>query len=181
MEYSLDGAKVKHIEGKYWIAPNAVVVGDVRLGVDVSVWWNAVIRADNEPVRLGEGTNIQDGSVLHSDPGFPLTLGKHVTVGHMAMLHGCTVGDGSLVGIGAVILNGAKIGSDCLIGARCLITEGKEIPDRSLVVGSPGKVVRQLSDDEIKNIRANAEHYIKNSYRYNSGLKEECSPAPLCE
>jgi len=181
MEYSLDGAKVKYVEGKYWIAPNVVVVGDVWLGVDVSVWWNAVIRADNEPIRLGEGTNIQDGSVLHSDPGFPLTIGKHVTVGHMAMLHGCTVGDGSLVGIGAVILNGAKIGSNCLIGARCLITEGKEIPDRSLVMGSPGKVVRQLSDDEIENIRANAEHYVENGYRYNSGLKEECSPASLCE
>jgi carbonic anhydrase/acetyltransferase-like protein (isoleucine patch superfamily) len=153
-----------------WIAHNAIVIGDVRLGANVSLWWNTVLRGDNDPITIGEGTNIQDGSVLHTDEGVPLTLGRNVTVGHMAMIHGCTVGDNSLIGIGAIILNRAVIGRECLIGAGSLIPEGKTIPDRSLVLGSPGKVVRQLTDDDLARIRHTAEHYIQHSRNYRDGL-----------
>ena len=152
--------------GRYWIAPTAIVLGRVVLKADASVWFGAVLRGDNEPIVIGEGSNVQDGAVLHTDPGSPLVLGAGVTVGHLAMLHGCTVGDNSLIGIGAIVLNGARIGRDCLIGAKALITEGKEIPDGSLVMGAPGKVVRQLDARQIEGLKLGAQHYVANWKRY---------------
>lgn len=149
-----------------WIAPNATVIGNVRLQARASVWFGAVLRGDNELIEIGEDSNVQDGTVMHTDMGSPLTLGKGVTVGHNAMLHGCTVGDYSLVGINAVILNGARIGKHCIIGANALIPEGKEIPDGSLVMGSPGKVVRELSEQQMRMIEAGAAHYVHNAQRY---------------
>ncbi|MFP3861663.1 gamma carbonic anhydrase family protein [Pseudomonas capeferrum] len=149
-----------------WIAPNATVIGNVRLQAHASVWFGAVLRGDNELIDIGEDSNVQDGTVMHTDMGSPLTLGKGVTVGHNAMLHGCTVGDYSLVGINAVILNGARIGKHCIIGANALIPEGKEIPDGSLVMGSPGKVVRELSEQQMRMIEAGAAHYVHNAQRY---------------
>jgi len=157
-------------EGEYWIAPTATVVGDVILKPGASVWFGAVVRGDNDPITIGRDTNIQDGSVLHSDPGEPLTIGDGVTVGHMVMLHSCEIGDNSLIGIGAVVLGRAKIGRNCLIGANTLITEGKEIPDNSLVMGQPGKVVRQLEPGQIEALKASAAHYVQNWKRYVSGL-----------
>ena len=154
-----------------WVADTARVIGDVRLAPDSSVWFGAVLRGDTEPITIGEGTNVQDGSVLHADAGLPLTLGRHVTVGHMVMLHGCTVGDESLIGIGAIVLNGAKIGKNCLVGAGSLVTEGKEFPDGSMIMGSPAKVVRQLTPEQIEGLRRSAEHYIENARRYRSQLK----------
>ncbi len=159
MLFQLEDRRVQ-AEGDYWVADNAVVVGSVLLKRDASVWFHAVLRGDNELITVGEGSNVQDGSVLHTDPGYPLVIGSYVTVGHKAMLHGCEIGDNSLVGINAVILNGAKIGRNCLIGANALITEGKEIPDNSMVLGAPGKVVRQLSEDQVKGLRLSAEHYV---------------------
>jgi carbonic anhydrase/acetyltransferase-like protein (isoleucine patch superfamily) len=158
-------------EGKYWVADNATVLGNVVLKEGASVWFNVVIRGDNDPIIIGENSNIQDGTVMHTDVGMPLTIGAGVTVGHMAMLHGCTIGDNSLVGIGATILNGAKIGKNCLIGAHALIPEGKEIPDNSLVMGAPGKVVRQIDDAGETMLKASALHYVENWQRYLSGLK----------
>ena len=158
-------------EGEYWIAPGAVVLGRVELKRNSSVWFGAVLRGDNDPITVGEGTNVQDHSVLHTDEGVPLTIGAGVTIGHRAMLHGCTVGDNSLIGIGAVVLNGAVIGRDCLIGAGALITEGKTIPDRSLVVGSPGRVVRQLDDRQVDFLRLSALHYVENWRRYARELR----------
>ncbi len=155
-----------------WVAPNATVIGDVTLETNSSVWWSAVIRGDDESIVIGANTNIQDGSVLHADPGIPLSLGAYVTVGHMAMLHGCTVGEGSLIGIKSVILNRVVIGKECLIGANTLIPEGKVIPDRSLILGSPGRVVRTLSDDEVARIRATAEHYVRDWQRYRDTLTQ---------
>ena len=148
-------------EDEYWIAPNAAVIGRVILKRNASVWWGATLRGDNDPITIGEGSNIQDGSVLHTDTGSPLTIGANVTVGHLVMLHGCTIGDNSLVGIGSIILNGAKIGKNCLIGANCLITEGKEIPDNSLVMGSPGKVVRELSPEHVALLAYSAQSYVE--------------------
>ncbi len=165
MIYSL-GAKTPQLLGNNFIAPNAVVIGDVVLGRNTSIWWNVVIRGDNDRITLGENVNIQDGSVLHTDEDVPITLDNNVSVGHMAMLHGCTVKEGSLIGIKAVVLNRALIGHDCLIGANSLIPEGKVIPDRSLVVGSPGRVVRTLSDDEVKMVRGISQHYVDNAARY---------------
>ena len=159
-------------DGAFWVAPSAVIVGHVILHRDASVWWGAVLRGDNEPITVGEGSNVQDGAVLHTDMGSPLTIGRDVTVGHQAMLHGCTVGDGSLVGIGAVVLNGAVIGRGCLIGAKALIPEGKVIPDGSLVVGAPGKVVRQLSEAAQAGLRAGAAHYVETWRRYAHELRE---------
>ena len=156
-----------------WIAPNATFIGDVRLGDDASVWWNAVLRGDNDTIAIGAGSNIQDGSVLHADAGVPMTLGASVTVGHLVMLHGCTVGDESLIGIKTVILNHAVIGRHCIIGANSLIPEGKVIPERSLVVGSPGKVVRQLSDEEVARLQRSAQGYVANAQRYRTGLKQQ--------
>lgn len=156
---------------EYWIAPNAAVLGRVTLMRNASVWFSSVVRADVEDITIGENSNIQDGSVLHADAGSPLVIGRDVTVGHMAMLHGCHIGSNSLIGIGAVVLNGAKIGRNCLIGARALITEGKEIPDGSLVVGAPGRVARVLSEEEILGLTRSAEHYVANWKRFAAGLK----------
>ncbi len=157
-------------EGEYWIAPTASVIGNVVLKRNASVWFGAVLRGDNDPIVVGEGSNVQDNSVLHTDVGQPLIIGAHVTIGHMVMLHGCTIGDGSLIGIGAIVLNGARIGRGCLIGAGSLITEGKIIPDNSVVMGSPGKVVRTLSDEQAAGIAAGAHHYVENWKRYRAGL-----------
>jgi carbonic anhydrase/acetyltransferase-like protein (isoleucine patch superfamily) len=154
-----------------WVAPNATVIGDVILGDQASIWWNAVVRGDNDTITIGAGSNIQDGSVLHADEGVPLTLGDRVTVGHLVMLHGCTIGEESLIGIKSVILNRAVIGRHCIIGANSLIPEGKVIPERSLVMGSPGKVVRQLSDEEVAKLRLAAQGYVDNARRYRAELK----------
>jgi carbonic anhydrase/acetyltransferase-like protein (isoleucine patch superfamily) len=156
-----------------WVAPNATVIGDVILGDEASIWWNAVVRGDNDTITIGAGSNIQDGSVLHADEGVPLTLGDRVTVGHLVMLHGCTIGEESLIGIKSVILNRAVIGRHCIVGANSLIPEGKVIPDRSLVMGSPGKVVRQLSDEEVEKLRLAAQGYVDNARRYRAELKPE--------
>ena len=152
--------------GEYWIAPSASVMGSVVLKKNASVWWGATCRGDTDTITIGENSNIQDGSVLHADFGVPLNIGANVTVGHMVMLHGCTIGDGTLVGIGSIILNGAKIGRNCLIGANCLITEGKEIPDNSMVMGAPGKVVREIDADRARVLEASALHYVENWKRY---------------
>jgi carbonic anhydrase/acetyltransferase-like protein (isoleucine patch superfamily) len=172
MIYSL-GDKRLQTDGEHWIAETAVVIGDVKLEANASVWWGAVLRGDNERITVGENSNVQDGSVLHTDPGSPLVIGKDVTVGHMVMLHGCTIGDNSLIGIGAVVLNGARIGKNCIIGAKALIPEGKEIPDNSLVMGAPGKVVRELSEDQAKMIEHGAAHYVDNFRRYATDLVRE--------
>ncbi|WP_019529029.1 gamma carbonic anhydrase family protein [Dasania marina] len=153
-------------EAENFIAHNATVVGDVALAADVSLWFNVVIRADHEKITVGKGSNIQDGCVLHADPGYPLTVGEGVTVGHKAVLHGCTVGDYSLVGINAVVLNGVTIGKHCLIGANSLVPEGMNIPDGSLVVGSPARIRRQLSEQEISGLHKSAEHYVANGRRF---------------
>jgi len=173
MRYSLDTLRIQTEGDDWWIAPNAVVIGNVLLKRNASVWWNAVIRGDNELITIGEGSNIQDGSVLHTDPGYPMVIGADCTIGHMVMLHGCTIGEGTLVGIGSIILNGARIGKNCLIGANSLITEGKEIPDNSMVMGSPGKVVRQLSDEQIAGLRTAAGRYVENWQRYKEHLAED--------
>ena len=165
MFYDLEDKKPKN-SGENWVAPNETIIGDGTLEKNSSVWFNAEIRGDNENIHVGKGSNVQDGSVLHTDPGCPLSIGKGVTIGHIVMLHGCTIGDNSLIGIGAVILNNAKIGKNCIIGAKALITENKEIPDNSLVVGAPGRVVRKLTDDEIGKITENAKHYQDNCKRY---------------
>lgn len=170
MRYDLEDRRPELRGSEHFIAPSADVIGSVIMEDRSSVWFNAVLRGDNEPIHLGEDTNVQDCTVMHTDPGCPLTLGQGVTVGHLAMLHGCNVGDYSLVGIKAVILNRARIGKHCLIGANTLITEDKEIPDRSLVMGSPGKVVRTLTDDEVAALRKSCESYVKKLRRYNSGL-----------
>jgi carbonic anhydrase/acetyltransferase-like protein (isoleucine patch superfamily) len=158
MKFAL-GENCVRCRGDYWIAHNATVIGSVILENNASVWFNCVVRADHDTITIGENSQLQDGCVVHVDPGFPVTLGRNVSVGHMAMLHGCTIGDGTLIGIKAVILNGARIGKNCLIGANALVTEGKEIPDGSLVIGSPGKVVRQLTAEEINFILDAAHQY----------------------
>ena len=165
MIYDLE-KNVPEISSDSWVAPNAIIIGKVKLEKNSSIWFNAVLRGDIEKIVIGENSNIQDGSVLHTDPGCPLTVGKGVTVGHMVMLHGCEISDDTLIGIGSTILNKAKIGKNCIIGANTLVTENKVIPDNSLVLGSPGKVIRKVTDDEIKVIRENAKHYVKNSKRY---------------
>ena len=149
-----------------WIASNAVLIGKVILRKDANIWFNVVLRGDIEPITIGEGSNVQDGSVFHTDPGCPVILGKNVTVGHMVMLHGCEIGDDTLIGIGSTILNKTKIGKNCIIGANTLIPENKTIPDRSLVIGSPGKVIRQVTDKEIEEIKENAKHYVENYKKY---------------
>ncbi len=163
--------KKPQLQGEHFIAENAVVVGDVALGNNVSVWFGAVIRGDVDSVRIGENTNIQDGAVLHVDAGSPLEIGSGVTVGHAAVLHGCTVGNDTLIGIRSVVLNGAKIGKNCLIGANTLVTEHKVIPDGSLVVGSPGKAIRALTTEEMEAIRANARHYVESADQYRNELE----------
>ena len=156
----------------YWVAPDAQVMGNIVLKENASVWFGAVLRGDNDPIVIGENSNVQDGAVLHTDIGCPLTLGANVTVGHQAMLHGCTVGDNSLIGIGATVLNGAKIGRNCLIGAHALVGEGKEIPDNSMVLGMPGKVVRELGEDNEKMMLLSANIYVENWKRFKETLKE---------
>ncbi len=165
MIYDLE-KNVPEISADSWVAPNAIIIGKVKLEKNSSIWFNAVLRGDIEKIVIGEDSNIQDGSVLHTDPGCPLTVGKGVTVGHMVMLHGCEISDDTLIGIGSTILNKAKIGKNCIIGANTLVTENKVIPNNSLVLGSPGKVIRKVTDDEIKIICENAKHYVKNSKRY---------------
>ena len=169
--YELDG-HAPQMADSAWVADSAQVIGDVTLAEDVSIWFGSVLRGDTSNLRIGAGTNIQDGSVLHADPGKPLVVGERVTVGHQVMLHGCTIGDESLIGIGAVVLNGAKIGRNCLVGAGALVTEGKEFPDGSMIIGSPAKAVRELSPEQIEGLRQSAQHYIDNARRYKSGLRK---------
>jgi carbonic anhydrase/acetyltransferase-like protein (isoleucine patch superfamily) len=157
-------------DGSYWVAPGASVIGDVEIGEGVGVWFNATVRGDNEPIMIGARTNIQDGAVLHSDYGAPLSIGVGCTIGHAAIIHGCTIGDNVLVGMGATILNRAVIGADSLIGANALVTEGKQFPPRSLIVGAPAKVVRELTDEEVAGLRASADGYVANWRRFADGL-----------
>ena len=157
---------VPEVHPEAWVASNATLIGKIKLEKNSSIWFNAVLRGDIELITIGENSNIQDGSVLHTDPGFKLNIGKRVTVGHMVMLHGCQIGDDTLIGIGSIILNNAKIGKNCIIGANSLITENKIIPDNSLVVGSPGRVLRKVTEEEIKAIHENAKHYVDGSKKY---------------
>ncbi len=154
-----------------WIAPDAMLVGKLRIGRDVSIWFGAKLRGDTEEIAIGAGSNIQELCVLHTDLGFPLQIGSNCTIGHRAILHGCTIGDGSLVGMGAIVLNGARIGRNCLVGAGALVTEGKEFPDGSLIVGSPARLVRKLDATAIAGLRASAEHYVRNGQKFRTGLK----------
>ncbi len=163
--YALDERSPICAEGS-WVADNATLIGSVRLAAGASVWFGAVIRADNDVISIGENSNIQDNAVLHTDAGIPLTLGREVTVGHQAMLHGCSVGDGSLIGIGAIILNGARIGQSCLVGAGALIPEGKNYPERSLIIGAPARVARELTDAEVAGLTASAQGYLERWQRY---------------
>tara|TARA_R110002020_G_scaffold26512_20_gene85899 strand:- start:5060 stop:5581 length:522 start_codon:yes stop_codon:yes gene_type:complete len=168
--YSLEDIKPQ-LADDVWVADSATVVGNVIMESGSSVWFGAVIRGDNEPIKIGARSNIQDNAVLHSDPGSPLTIGADVTVGHQAMLHGCTIDDNSLIGIGATVLNGAKIGKNCLIGAHALITEGKVIPNNSVVMGSPGKIVKQVPQAQEAMLKASADYYVKNAQKFKNGLK----------
>ena len=169
--YELDGVAPK-LDDSSWVAPDANVIGNVVLEADPSVWFGSTLRGDNETITVGAGSNVQENTVMHTDPGYPLRIGKNCTIGHKAMLHGCTIGDNSLIGMGATVLNGAKIGKNCLIGAGALITEGKEIPDGSLVMGAPGKVVRQLDEAAITGLTMSAKHYQDNAKRFKAGLRE---------
>ena len=169
MIYALDD-KAPQIDARAWVADNATLIGNVRLAAAASIWWNAVLRGDNDLIDIGERSNIQDGSVLHTDPGLQLVVGQGVTIGHMVMLHGCTIGDDTLVGIGAIVLNRAVVGRGCLIGAGTLIPEGKVIPDGSVVMGSPGKIVRSVSDEDLARIRLAASHYVDHIQEYRAGL-----------
>ncbi len=172
--YTLDDVRVRTPEsGRFWIAPNAIVIGNVVLEEDASVWFGTSIRGDNEEIRIGRGSNIQEGCVLHTDPGYPMTIGPGVTVGHMVMLHGCTIGARALIGIGSIVLNGAEIGEGSLIGANTLIPEGKKIPPRSMVLGSPGRVVRELSEEDVLSFSAAAERYVENWQRFKAGFKPQ--------
>ncbi|MBX9818900.1 MAG: gamma carbonic anhydrase family protein [Burkholderiaceae bacterium] len=169
--YELDQIAPR-VAASAWVADSAQVMGNVEVAEDASIWFGAVVRGDTETIRIGKGSNIQDASVLHADVGKPLTIGESVTVGHQVMLHGCTIGDGSLIGIGAIVLNGAKIGKGCIVGAGSLVTEGKEFPDGSMILGSPAKVVRELSAEQQVGLRLSAMHYIENARRFKNGLKK---------
>ena len=169
--YAIDGV-APHIAATAWVADSAQVMGQVELGEGASVWFGAVVRGDTDRITIGAGSNIQDASVLHADAGQPLRIGRNGTVGHKAMLHGCTIGDESLIGIGAVVLNGAKIGKNCLVGAGALVTEGKEFPDGSMILGSPAKAVRQLTPAQIEGLRQSARHYTDNARRFRDGLQK---------
>ena len=169
--YELDG-KAPQLGDGAWVADSAQVIGNVDLGANASVWFGAVIRGDNETIRIGRNSNIQDLSVLHSDAGVPLTLGDNVSVGHQVMLHGCTIGEGSLIGIQAVVLNNVKIGRNCIVGAGSVVTEGKEFPDNSLIIGSPARLVRTLDEKGLEMLRSIAAHYVQNGERYRRGLKK---------
>ena len=161
---------VPEVHPEAWVAANATLIGKIKLEKNSSIWFNAVLRGDIELITIGENSNIQDGSVLHTDPGFKLNVGKGVTVGHMVMLHGCQIGDDTLIGIGSIILNNAKIGKNCIVGAKALITENKEIPDNSLVIGSPGKVVREVTEEEKKAVAENTRHYQDNWKKYSKSI-----------
>ena len=169
--YELDGVKVKTPgPGRFWVAENAVVAGNVEIGDDVSIWFGSVVRGDNDAIRIGAGSNVQDACVLHVDPGFPMDIGENCTIGHKVLLHGCTIGQGSLIGMGSIIMNGVKIGEQCLIGANTLIPEGKVIPPRSMVFGAPGKIVRELAEADIARLGLTAENYQRNWRKFASGL-----------
>ncbi len=157
-------------EGRYWVAPDAHIIGRVTLGDEVGVWFGAVLRGDNEPIRVGARSNVQEGAVIHVDPGYPVTIGEGCTIGHRAIVHGCTIGDNSLIGMGATVLNGAVIGNNCLVGANALVTEGKVFPDNSLIVGSPARAIRLLDDAAIAGLKKSAEHYVANWRRFSTGL-----------
>jgi len=174
--YTLDGVAPRLPgPGRYFVAPGAHLIGRVALEEDANVWFNCVLRGDNEWITIGARTNVQDNSVLHTDMGYPLTIGADCTIGHNVILHGCTIGEGSLIGMGATILNGAKIGRNCLVGANALVTEGKEFPDNSLIVGAPAKAIRELGDDSRQKFLESATHYVENGRRYLSGLAEIAS------
>ena len=169
--YELDGI-APDVHHSAWIADSAQVMGQVMIGEDASVWFGTVVRGDTDTIRIGRRSNIQDASILHADRGMPLTIGENVTVGHQVMLHGCTIGDGSLIGIQAVVLNGARIGKNCLVGAGSLVTEGKEFPDGSMILGSPAKVVRQLTPEQIEGLQRSAQGYVDNAKRFKLGLRK---------
>jgi carbonic anhydrase/acetyltransferase-like protein (isoleucine patch superfamily) len=169
--YELDG-KSPQLQAGAWVADSAQVIGDVELGENANVWFGAVVRGDTETIRIGRNTNVQDLSVLHADKGKPLVIGDNVTLGHHVMVHGCTIGDNSLIGIRAVVLNGAKIGRNSIVGAGSVVTEGKEFPDNSLIIGSPAKVIRTLDEDAARKLRESAQHYVENARRYTAGLKK---------
>ena len=169
--YALDEVAPRMADSA-WVADSAQVMGDVVMEADASVWFGTVVRGDTATITIGEGTNVQDASVLHADLGMPLVIGRHVTVGHQVMLHGCTIGDESLIGIGAIVLNGAKIGKNCLVGAGALVTEGKEFPDGSMIIGSPARAVKALTPEQIEGLRRSAQHYIDNARRFKAGLRK---------
>jgi carbonic anhydrase/acetyltransferase-like protein (isoleucine patch superfamily) len=170
--YAIDGAGPQfEDESSNWIAPDATLIGNVRLGRDVGIWFGAVIRGDNEAIVIGAGSNVQEQTVMHTDPGFPLAVGEGCTIGHRAILHGCTIGDNSLIGMGATVLNHARIGANCLVGANALVTEGKEFPDNSLIVGSPAKAVKVLGEDAVERLRESARSYVANGRRFAAGMK----------
>ena len=171
--YAIDGTQPSFADADTnWIAPDATLIGDVRVGRNAGFWFGVVIRGDNEPITIGADTNVQEHTVMHTDPSFPLTIGEGCTIGHRAMLHGCTIGDNSLIGMGAIVLNGARIGNNSLVGAGALVTENKVFPDNSLIVGSPARVIRPLDDAAIARLRASAAHYVANGKRFKAGLKE---------
>ena len=170
--YALDGIAPQIDPDVGWIAPTAVLVGDIVVGPEVGIWFGVVARGDIETITIGARTNVQENTVLHTDRDYPLDIGANCTIGHSAIVHGCTIGDNTLIGMGATVLTGAKIGRNCLIGANALITEGKEIPDNSMVVGAPGKVIRQIDDEGVKALAASAERYVRNARRYASGMTE---------
>ena len=171
--YAIDGTEPSFTDAdSNWIAPDATLIGDVRVGRNAGFWFGAVIRGDNEPIVIGADTNVQEHTVMHTDPGFPLTIGEGCTIGHRALLHGCTIGDNSLIGMGAIVLNGARIGRNSLVGAGALVTDGKEFPDNSLIVGSPAKAVRVLDEAAVARLRGSAAHYVANGKRFKAGLKK---------
>ena len=170
--YAIDGTQPSFADADTnWIAPDATLIGDVRVGRNAGFWFGVVIRGDNEPITIGADTNVQEHTVMHTDPSFPLTIGEGCTIGHRAMLHGCTIGDNSLIGMGAIVLNGARVGNNSLVGAGALVTENKVFPDNSLVVGSPAKVIRTLDDAAIERLRVSAAHYVSNAKRFKAKLK----------
>ena len=171
--YAIDGTEPSFADAdSNWIAPDATLIGDIRVGRNAGFWFGTIIRGDNEPIVIGADTNVQEHTVMHTDPGFPLTIGEGCTIGHRALLHGCTIGDNSLIGMGAIVLNGAKIGRNSLVGAGALVTEGKEFPDNSLIVGSPAKAIRVLDDAAVARLRGSAAHYVANGKRFKAGLKK---------
>ncbi|TIL81691.1 MAG: gamma carbonic anhydrase family protein [Mesorhizobium sp.] len=171
--YTIDGkAPTFEDADSNWIAPDATLIGDISIGRDAGFWFGVVIRGDNEPITVGAGTNVQEHTVMHTDPGFPLTIGTGCTIGHRALLHGCTIGDNSLIGMGSIVLNGARIGRNSLVGAGALVTEGKVFPDNSLIVGSPARVVRELDEAAVARLCGSAAHYVANGKRFKAGLKK---------